>query len=124
MGYTYENGCRFGQRSRRGILFGVCRGLAESLNLSVMGVRALVLIAFVVSEFWPVAIAYVIAALLMKPAPLYCIPQAERTPRHEDPPMPAGSARSRYESLDKRLQRMESLVTDRNFDWDRRLNNG
>jgi phage shock protein C len=27
-----------------------------------------------------------------------------------------------YDNLDRRIQRMESIVTSREYDWDRRLN--
>ncbi len=29
-----------------------------------------------------------------------------------------------YDSLDRRIQRMEAIVTARDYDWDRRLNEG
>ncbi|HRI89999.1 MAG TPA: PspC domain-containing protein [Candidatus Hydrogenedentes bacterium] len=71
MGNSYEYGRRGLYRSRDGVLFGVCRGLAEHFDISVFWTRVLTVIAFIVSGFFPVVVLYIIAALLMKPEPRY-----------------------------------------------------
>ena len=58
-------------RSRRGLIFGVCRGLGERFNLSVLGIRIVVVVAFILTGFWPVGAAYLLAALLMRREPAY-----------------------------------------------------
>ena len=58
-------------RSRNGILFGVCRGLAEYFDLSVFWTRVVGVIILVCTGLWPITGIYLLAALLMKPAPLY-----------------------------------------------------
>jgi len=58
-------------RSRRGIIFGVCRGLAEHFDVSVFWTRVLTIIAFLITGIWPVGVLYVLAALLMKREPRY-----------------------------------------------------
>ena len=57
-------------RSRSGAIFGVCRGLAEHFNFSVLWARVIAIIFLLVTGFWPVISIYLIAALLMKPAPV------------------------------------------------------
>jgi len=58
-------------RSRNGIILGVCRGIAEYFDFSVFWVRTITLLAFLFSGFWPVAVLYFVAALLMKPEPVH-----------------------------------------------------
>ncbi len=87
-------------RSRRGILFGVCRGLAEHFGLSVFWVRIAVLLVFVFTGFWPIGVIYIIAGLLLKPAPVVPLQNpADRestnpTPLPENPPSSGSNANS------------------------------
>lgn len=100
-------------RSRNRIFFGVCRGLADYVNFSVFWTRVLVVIAFLVSGFFPVGAIYLLLALLMKVEPrgyAYCAP-APGGPR------PSGG-------LDERMRRMEANVRSRQYDWDDRLQRG
>lgn len=112
-------------RSRRGVIFGVCRGLAEHLNISVGWTRCLTLIGFIFTGFWPLGAAYIIAALLMKPEPVVALRTAEDAEFYasyaSSRDMARGRLRRTFDSLDRRLQRLESVVTDKSFDWDRRF---
>ena len=113
-------------RSRKGVVFGVCRGLAEHFDFSVFWARALAVIFLLISGLWPAIGLYLIAALLMKPAPVIPIKnEAEQefyasytSSRH----LAAGRIRRRYENLEKRIRRMEHIVTAREFDWDDKMN--
>ncbi len=67
--YTYSS--RGLYRSRDGILFGVCKGIADFFDLSVFWTRMIAVIAFVVTGFFPTAALYVLAALLMRKEPRY-----------------------------------------------------
>ena len=58
-------------RSRDGLLFGVCAGLAERFDLSVFWVRVVAVLCLLFSGLWPTVAIYLLAALLMKPEPLY-----------------------------------------------------
>jgi phage shock protein C len=71
MDYSQGYGRTGMYRSRDGILFGVCRGLAEYFDISVFWTRVIVVIAFIISGFFPVGVAYILGALLMKPEPRY-----------------------------------------------------
>lgn len=99
-------------RSRNRIFFGVCRGLADYANFSVFWTRVLVVIAFMVSGFFPVGAVYLLLALLMKVEPRqYAFAAA-----------PCGPAPSG--GLDDRMRRMERAVRSRQYDWDDRLQRG
>jgi phage shock protein PspC (stress-responsive transcriptional regulator) len=56
-------------RSRDGIILGVCRGVADYFNFSAFWIRAIVIVVFIFSGFWPIIGIYILAALLMKSAP-------------------------------------------------------
>jgi len=56
-------------RSRDGAIFGVCRGIAEYFDFSLFWTRAITVIIFFLTGFWPVVVLYLIGALLMKPEP-------------------------------------------------------
>ena len=112
-------------RSRNGAIFGVCRGLAEHFAFSVFWARAIAIIFLLVSGFWPAIGLYIIATLLLKPAPVVPLKsEAEQEfydsythSRH----MAARRLKRRFENLERRLQRMEHIVTTREFDWDDKL---
>ncbi len=58
-------------RSRDGILFGVCKGLAQYFDLSVFWTRVAALTVLLCTGVWPVVGVYLLAALLMKPEPTW-----------------------------------------------------
>jgi len=113
-------------RSRNGIIFGVCRGIAEYFDFSVFWVRGIVLILLFVSGFWPIMALYFIAALLMNPEPVVSIQSEEEQEFYDSYIHSSKGAISRlkrrYDNLERRIQRMEHAVTAREFDWENRLN--
>ncbi len=112
-------------RSRQGVVLGVCRGLAERFDLSVGWVRFFVVLGFVCTGFWPVGVLYLVAALVMKPAPV--IPPASAAEEefyrsYADNRRRALERLNRtFDGLERRLRRMEDVVTSRGFDWERRM---
>jgi phage shock protein C len=112
-------------RSRHGVLTGVCRGLAESFGLSVFWLRAAVLLALLVTGAWPVLGLYVIASLVMPPAPVKPLANAEEEEFYDTYVNSRRRAverlMRRYTHLDRRIRRMEDAVTSREFHWDRKL---
>ena len=112
-------------RSRHGLIFGVCRGLADYAEISPFWLRTAFVVLCVTTGFLPVAMAYLVFAILMKPAPVVL-------PRTDDDwafyHVYAASRRTavsqlqrRMADLDRRARRIEDIVTSRGFDWDRRL---
>ena len=112
-------------RSRNGVIFGVCRGMADHFEFSILWARVIAIIFLFVTGFWPAIGIYLIATLLMKPAPVVPIEtEAEQefydsyaNSRH----LAARRIKRRYENLERRIRRMEYIVTAREFDWDEKL---
>jgi phage shock protein C len=75
---------------------------------------------------FPVIITYFVAAILMKPEPV--IPFETESDREfydsyvSSRSMAIHRLKRTYESLDRRIRRIESIVTSRDFSWDQRLN--
>ncbi|ADK86115.1 phage shock protein C, PspC [Desulfarculus baarsii DSM 2075] len=115
-------------RSRQGLIFGVCKGLARHYDFSLFWVRFLTVLVALFTGVWPVALLYVAAALLMKPAPViplendaeqefYNSYSAGRTAA-------VGRLKRTFDGLERRLRRLEDSVTAREYDWQRRFNEG
>jgi len=113
-------------RSRNGMVFGVCRGIAEYLDFSVFWTRVIGIALLVFSGIWPGIALYVIAALLIKPEPV--VPFEEEQDREfydsyvNSRTMALHRLKRSFENLDRRIRRMEDIVTAPDYDWDRRLN--
>ena len=114
-------------RSRRGIIFGVCRGLGEYFDFSVFWIRFITVVMLMITGLWPIIGIYILAALIMKPEPIRpfekeaerdfydgYMDSRRRTLRH---------IRRLYENLDHRLRRMEDIVTGKDFEWEEKMNN-
>ncbi|MFP4501848.1 MAG: PspC domain-containing protein [Candidatus Hydrogenedentota bacterium] len=128
MSPRYDHHTNAPYRSRRGLIFGVCRGLAEHFNFSVFWTRVLVFAAFVFTGFWPVGALYFVLALLMRPEPVVAFRTEGEAEFYNSYTASRKMALHRlkrtYEELDRRIQRMEDRVTDRSYDWERRLYEG
>ncbi len=123
----YEKLLRGGlYRSRDGILFGVCKGIADYFDFSVFWIRTITVISLLVSGFWPVMGLYFIGALLMKPKPVIPIHSDDEQEFYDSYTHSRKAAahriKRRYDSLERRLRRMEHTVTTPEFDWERRFN--
>ncbi|HKJ97757.1 MAG TPA: envelope stress response membrane protein PspC [Desulfotignum sp.] len=107
-------------RSRRGILMGVCRGVAEHFNLSVFWVRMITFLIFLFTGFWPVGVLYIAAGLILKPAPVVPFHDENDQEFYQSYTTSRESALQRikrkFENIDQRIQRMEHTVTSRDFD--------
>jgi phage shock protein C len=129
--FVHSGGARRPYRSRSGILLGVCKGLADYLGTSAFVVRMVFLLGMLFTGLWPLVGLYFLAALLMKPEP--ALPPADMHEQElydlytRDPARATGSLRERFERVDRRIRRIEDLVTSRTAreaDWDRRLRRG
>ncbi|MDY0222118.1 MAG: PspC domain-containing protein [Desulfobacterium sp.] len=112
-------------RSRNGVFMGVCRGIAERFDFSVLLVRAGVVFLLFISGFWPVVGLYFLAAFLMKPAPVAPIHSEEEGDFYQNyVSSRRASVRSvytRFKTLERKILRLEDAVTSREFDWDKKL---
>ena len=112
-------------RSRRGVILGVCKGIADYFDFSVFWARAVAIALLVFTGFWPIAALYFIAALLMKPEPVLPLHTEEEQEFYDSyvhsPKGAADRLKRRYEGLERRIGRMEHAVTSREYDWEQRL---
>ena len=112
-------------RSRNGVLFGVCRGVADYFDFSVFWIRAIAIILFICTGFWPIVGIYILAALLMKSDPAKSVATGlkqkhgnrYRCARNDA----AERLKRKWQHLEKRIRRMEDKVTSREFDWNSRF---
>ena len=113
-------------RSRTGLIVGVCKGVAQYFDFSVFWMRAIAVVLLIVSGIWPMLIVYVVAALLMKPEPVLPLETEEEQDFYNAYTTSRSMALRRlkriYDHLDRRIQRLESTVTTREYDWERRFN--
>jgi phage shock protein C len=121
----YRNGI---YRSRSGIILGVCKWLAEHFDFSVFWTRMIAVIFLIVAGFLPAIGLYLLAALLMKPEPVIPIKNSGEKEFYDSYTNSRQGAvqrlKRRYENLQRRIQRMEHIVTSAEYDWENRLNNG
>ena len=112
-------------RSRDGMVFGVCQGLADYSELSVFWLRVILIAAFIFSGFFPVVFLYLIAAIIMKLEPVHPVNSDDDLEFYQsyasDRAMALSRVRRKLKHLERRTRRMESHVTAREFDWDARL---
>jgi len=112
-------------RSRNGVILGVCRGVADYFDFSVFWIRAIAVVLFICTGFWPIVGIYILAALLMKSDPAKSVETAS-TPRsgsryrctRNDA---AERLKRKWKHLEKRIRNMEDKVTSREFDWNNRF---
>ena len=113
-------------RARNGMIFGVCKGIARYLDFSVFWFRVIIVVLTILTGLWAGIGLYLIAALLMKPEPVLPLETDDdaefynsfTSSRH----MALMRLKRTFDRLDRRIQRMEGIVTNQEYDWDRRLN--
>lgn len=112
-------------RARDGIIGGVCKGFARYLGVSVCWTRVIALVLVLMTGFWPLAGLYLLAMLLIKPEPSIPLQtEAEEEFYHSylgSQRMALHRLQRVFDKLDRRIQRLEDVVTAREYDWERRL---
>ncbi|MBN1868062.1 envelope stress response membrane protein PspC [Candidatus Sumerlaeota bacterium] len=111
-------------RSRNGMILGVCKGVADHLDFPVFWLRVIaVVLAF--GSFTLVIWIYLAAAIFMKPEPV--VPFRTEMDREfydsyaSSRTLALHRLRDTYAKLDRRIRRMESIVTSRDFNWEKRM---
>jgi len=107
---------------QRGMVLGVCAGIADYFGISPLAVRLAALIGLFVFTV-PVFFAYFLAAMLIpsKPEGLYTSGEEEvfwRSVRTE-PKQTLGELRHKFREIERRMRQMESWVTSREFKLNR-----
>jgi phage shock protein C len=110
----------------RGVIAGVCAGIAEYFDWNVRLLRAILVVSFVFSGFFPIVVVYGVLWYVLDPLPTgpagsaasFDSPAAPQAPTR---PASMTEIKARFERLDQRLQTIEECVTDREFDLRREL---
>ena len=113
-------------RSRNGMIFGVCKGIAEYLDFSVFWTRIITFVSPFFPGIWPVVGLYLVAALLIKPEPVLPVESGKEQEFYDSYINSQSMALSRlkrtFDTRDHLIRQMENIVTTREYDWERRLN--
>lgn len=104
---------------------GVCRGLGEHFDFSVFWIRFCLVIILFLSGVWPAIGIYFLASFIMKPKPVKPLESQGEKDFYESyihtRKATIRMLAKRFGSLEKRIHRMENIVTAREFDWDEKL---
>jgi len=123
-GCVRSEGCGL-YRSRHGRFLGVCQGLADYFDLSVFWVRVLMTLFILFTGLWPGVAMYFIAAFLMKLEPVVRPSSSSEREFYDSYARSRSSAveriREKFDRLDRRLRRMEDVVTSSDWQWERRM---
>jgi len=108
----------------KGVFMGVCAGLADYMGVKPLLIRILAVICAFAWSFVLVPI-YLIAGFALDPRPtdLYRDPDEEdfwKTARNR-PDVTSASMRRRFNDIDRRMQRLERLLTSKRFRLEREL---
>ena len=112
-------------RSRSGMIFGVCKGLATYAEVSPLGVRFAFVLAVLLSGIWPMVLIYLVAAIFIKPAPLVAPENIEDWAFYNtyttDRKAALASLKRKFDNLERRTRRVETIVTSPEYQWEKRF---
>lgn len=113
---------RFVRSSDRAVLGGVCAGLAEYFGFNLKVTRVLAVIGFLMNP--PLATLAYIAVVLLIPAKPTPKPDGKVDPEfrrslRSSPAQTMSDVRRRFQSLNRRLARLEKYVTSTRYQLDR-----
>ncbi len=101
------------------VLCGVCGGIADYFDFPPWGVRALFIILALMSYGW-IVVLYIVLCFVLKKEGHATLRRAESMGFGGDDEFSASEmlqkVHSSFQTLDKRLQKMEATVTDPNFE--------
>jgi phage shock protein C len=108
----------------RGIIAGVCAGICEYFDWNVKLLRAILVVAFIFSGFFPIVVVYLVLWYVMDPvkpedyARSFTEPAADSVTRR---PATMTEIQERFQRLDARLRGIEECVSDKEFELRREL---
>lgn len=114
------------RNTERGLVAGVCAGLADYLAVDLKVVRILTVIAMLVFN-WPMIIAYVVAIFVLDKRPEGLQPRrisagTDDVEDLDDPVPPAPDmpeVAGEFDALEGRLQGLEAYLSSKRFELDR-----
>lgn len=119
-----QTGNRGIYRARDGAVLGVCKGIAQYLDVSLFWTRVLAVLVIFLTLPWGL-LTYILAALLLKPEPVVPFRTEDDAEFYNSYVTSRSAALQRlkrtYDKLELRIRRIEDVVTNPEYDWDRRL---
>jgi len=114
-------GRRFYRNSRRGMLGGVCAGIADYFGFNLCATRFLTVIMFLM--FTPVTLVAYVGCVLLVPSDRHLERAEPRDPDfrravRSNPTATLTDVKRRFQKLDARLARLERYVTSSRFNLD------
>jgi len=103
-------------RSRSGIVFGVCKGIADWSGMSVALVRIIWVVLMASTGFFPFGVLYLLMAYFLPEKPLYEDDRQEERMRYAG--FCSYTVREQYDSFRDRYRNTGDF---REKDWDRRF---
>lgn len=112
-------------RSRNGVFFGLCEGIARYGNLPTFWVRFATVVACFFTGFWPMILIYIVASIFIKPEPLLepeSIDDWEFYNNYStNRKFALQSLKKKFDGLERRTRQLEDIVTKPEYSWDRRF---
>lgn len=123
---TTKSPTRFYRDPERGIIMGVCAGLADYFDIRLGVVRALVILGMIFTGFWPFAIGYFVIGFMLdvKPRDLYRNEEDEEFWRQtrKEPEVTTADLRRRFRDIRRRTSALERCLTSSRFQLEREIN--
>ena len=119
-------------RSNNRVIFGICQGIADHFDLSVVWIRLGLVGVSLFTGIFPFPVFYAIAAIIIKPEP-EGLRREEPTFSYEEDYFETSDSprmlslrrlKNRFDAIETRIRRMETYVTNKSYDWERRFNTG
>lgn len=117
---------RFYRNSERGMIAGVCAGIADYFGFNLCATRVLTFLLFL--TFTPLTLIAYVGCVLLVPSDKNLWREASGDPEfrremRSDPGRSLAEVRRRFQSLDSRLARLERYVTSSRFNLDQEFRN-
>ncbi|MCG6537338.1 MAG: PspC domain-containing protein [Syntrophales bacterium LBB04] len=110
------------------MILGVFNGIAEYLDWPVFWIRIVAVFFLLTTGLWPILGLYLLAALIMKPAPVLPLRDEEDQEFYNSltasRKMAVHRLKKVYDQLDRRLRRLEDVVTSKEYFWGRKFDSG
>lgn len=105
----------------RGVIAGVCAGIAEYFDWNVRLLRAALVVVFVFSGAFPILVIYAVLWYVMEPLSPSSAPTLTESGAPYRRPASMDEIRGRFSRLDERLRDIEECMTDKEFELRREL---
>ncbi|MDA3810717.1 MAG: PspC domain-containing protein [Spirochaetaceae bacterium] len=108
-------------KSRNGMIFGVCQGIADWKGINVGYIRLTLVILTIFTGFFPFGLLYLMAAFFLPVEPVY---RKRHSYTRSSVKRGFYDMKQEFDDLASRFNGMERDSTHKERDWDSRFQNG